>query len=206
MAFERITDRKMKEAVGIIKAGGLVIYPTETLYGLAADPFNRIAVLKVFAAKKRPFDKPLSVAVSNLEEADMLVFVNGTARKLAGAFLPGPLTMILKKKARLPQELTAGSEKLGIRIPDHPIALQLIELAGPITATSANTSGQPPPRTAYEAKKQIGGSADFILDNGKCKFGQPSTVIDLSNEGEFRILREGAISQQQIEEALKLTD
>ena len=114
MAFERITDTKMKEAVGIIKAGGLVIYPTETLYGLAADPFNRIAVLKVFAAKKRAFDKPLSVAVSSLEEADMLVFVNGTARKLAGAFLPGPLTMVLKKKARLPQELTAGSEKLGI--------------------------------------------------------------------------------------------
>ena len=89
-------DKKIEEAAELIKAGGLVIYPTETVYGLAADPFNRIAVLKVFGAKRRPLDKPLSVAVSSLDEADKLVFVNGAARKIAGAFLPGPITMILK--------------------------------------------------------------------------------------------------------------
>lgn len=198
-----VDDQKVKEAARIIKAGGLVVYPTETVYGLGADPFNRIAVLKVFGAKRRPLDKPLSVAVSSLEEADKLVFVNEAARKIAGAFLPGPITIVLKKKARFPKELTAGSDKLGIRIPDHPIALNLIELAGPITATSANISGHPDPITAYEAKKQIGDRVDSVLDGGECKIKKSSTVVDLSIDSGFEILREGAISRQAIEEALK---
>jgi len=111
--------------------------------------------------------------------------------------------MILKKKARLPKELTAGSEKLGIRIPDHPVALELIELAGPITATSANITDQPAPITADEARKQIGEDVDFVLDGGECKIKEPSTIVDLSIEGEFEILREGAIPRHKIEETLK---
>ena len=192
----------VKEASELIKAGGLVVYPTETVYGLGADPFNRIAILKVFGAKRRPLDKPLSVAVSSLEEADELVFVNEATRKIAGAFLPGPITMVLKKKARLPKELTSGSEKLGIRIPDHPIALRLIELAGPITATSANISGQPAPITAEEAKKQIGKEVDLVLDGGECKIKEPSTIIDLT-ESEPKILRVGAILEKEIKKVLE---
>ena len=201
MAFGERGNKKIKEAAELIKAGGLVIYPTETVYGLAADPFNRIAVLKVFGAKRRPLNKPLSVATSSLEKADELVFINEAARKIAGAFLPGPITMILKKKARLPKELTAGSEKLGIRIPDHPIALRLIELAGPITATSANITGQPAPTTAYEAKKQIGKSVDFVLDGGECKIKEPSTVIDLMEKP--KIIRAGAVPEGEIEKILE---
>lgn len=199
-----VIDRKIKEAAEIIKNGGLVIYPTETVYGLAADAFNRIAILKVFGAKRRPLDNPLSVAVKDLEQADELSYTNRYARKLAKAFLPGPLTIILKKKALLPKELTAGLDKIGIRIPDHPVALRLIELAGPITATSANISDQPAPKTAKGAKKQLGERVNFVLDAGKCKIGQPSTVVDLSVDGEFKILREGSISKEQIEGILKV--
>jgi len=201
LGFTR-AEKEVKEAANIIKSGGLVIYPTETVYGLGADPFNRIAVLKVFGAKRRPFGNPLSVAVSSLDEADKLVFVNGPARKIAGAFLPGPITMILKKKARLVKEITAGSDRLGIRIPDNPIALRLIELAGPITSTSANISGQPAPTTAYNAKEQIGDRADFVLDGGRCKIKEPSTIIDLTELEEPKILRIGAVPKEDIKKVL----
>lgn len=201
LGFTR-ADKEVKEAAEIIKAGGLVIYPTETVYGLGADPFNRIAVLKVFGAKRRSFDKPLPVAVSSLEEADKLVFVNDPARKIAGAFLPGPVTMILKKKARLPKELTAASDKIGIRVPDHPIALRLIELAGSITATSANISGKPAPTTGYDAKKQIGDRVNFVLDGGRCKIKEPSTVIDLTEPEEPKLLRVGAVPEEDIKKVL----
>lgn len=189
--------KKIKEAAKIIKAGGLVIYPTDTIYGLAADPYNHIAILKVFAAKSRQEGKPLSVAVSSFDQMDELVFTNTLARKLTKAFLPGPLTIILKKKARLPEELTGGSNKLGVRIPNHPIALKLAELTGPITATSANIAGNSNPRTANKAKEQIGDKIDFVLDAGESPIGEPSTVIDLSEE-KIVILRQGAISEEEL--------
>jgi len=197
-----LADKEIEEAARIIKAGGIIIYPTETVYGLGADISNRIAILKVYGAKRRSLDNPLSVAVKDLDQADELVYTNSYARKLYKAFLPGPLTMILKKKAILPKELTAGLDKIGIRIPDHPVALKLIELAGPITATSANVSGQPGPKTAHDAKKQLGGRVNFILDVGECKIGEPSTVVDISTDGKFEILREGLISREEIESAL----
>lgn len=201
MATGRKGEKELKEAAEFIKAGGLVVYPTETVYGLGANPFNRIAVLKVFGAKHRPLDMPLSVAVSSLEEADKLVFVNEAARKLAGAFLPGPLTIILKKKARLPAELTSGTDKIGIRIPDHPVALRLIELAGPITATSANITGQPAPTKAEEAKQQLGEDVDFVLDGGECAVKEPSTVVDITAEP--KTLRIGAVPEQDIKKVLE---
>ncbi len=202
MVFENEFEKTIADAAHIIKEGGLVVYPTETIYGLGADPFNRISVLKVFGAKRRPFKKPLSVAVTDFDQMDELVFTNNAARRLSEAFMPGPLTIILKKKARLPKELTSRSEKLGIRIPDNQIALKFIEAAGPVTATSANVSGQPNPITAKDAKDQLGNSIDFILDGGMCKLGKPSTVVDLSVEGSFEILREGSITRQEIERVL----
>jgi L-threonylcarbamoyladenylate synthase len=196
-------ERKVQEAAIIIKAGGLVVYPTETVYGLAADPRNRIAILKVFGAKNRPMDNPLSVAVRNLDQADDLVYLNAAVKKVAKAFLPGPLTVVLKKKALLPKELTGGLDKVGIRIPGHPVALRLIELAGPITATSANVSGEPAPVTADEAKEQLGDKVNFILDTGVSGSGQPSTVVDLSEKGKIEILRGGNISKKMLESVLK---
>lgn len=201
--YAKKIERGMAEAAEIIKNGGVVVYPTETVYGLGASATNRIAILKVYEAKKRPINNPLSVAVKDLKQADELVYTNSYARKLAKAFLPGPLTIILKKKAILPKELTGGLESVGIRIPDHPIALRLIELAGPITATSANVSGQPAPKTTQEAKRQLGEAVNLILDGGECKIGEPSTVLDLSVEGKFKILREGVIRKESIEAVLK---
>ena len=195
-------DKAIKEAAAIIKAGGLVVYPTETVYGLAASAFNRIAVLKVFGAKRRPLDNPLSVAVRDIRQADEIAYVNTAARKLAKAFLPGPLTIVLKKKAKLPKELTAGSDKVGIRIPRNDIALKLIELAGPITATSANVSGKPSITTADEAREQLGGRVDLVLDGGPSQIGVESTVVDVSEEGRCEILRDGAVARAAIKDAL----
>jgi len=196
------TEKALKEAAAMIKAGGLVVYPTETVYGLGASAFSRIAVLKVFAAKKRPLGNPLSVAVHDIMQADEIAYVNAAARKLAAKFLPGPLTMVLRKKARLPAELTAGSDKVGIRIPRNDIALKLIELAGPITATSANVSGQPSITTADEARRQLEGRVDFVLDGGPSTLGVESTVVDVSEDGRFEILRDGAVARQSIKDAL----
>ena len=192
-------ERKIKEAAIIIKAGGLVIYPTETVYGLAADPKNRIAVRKVFSAKRRPRDNPLSVAVKDIDQADELVYLNRTAQIIMKTFMPGPLTVVLKKKAILPKELTGGSEKVGIRIPNHPVAMKLIELAGPVTATSANVSGKPAPFTADEAREQLGNKANFVLESDLIGSGAPSTVVDLSEEGQITILREGDITKKMLE-------
>jgi L-threonylcarbamoyladenylate synthase len=196
-------DKAIKEAAAIIKAGGLVVYPTETVYGLGASAFSRIAVLKVFAAKKRPLDNPLSVAVKDMKQADEIAYVNTAARKLAKVFLPGPLTIVLKKKANLPKELTSGSGKVGIRIPRNEIALKLIKLAGPITATSANISGQHPITTADEARKQLAGRVDFVLDGGPSQIGVESTVVDVSEEGKCEILRDGAIARVTIKDTLR---
>jgi len=196
-------DKAIKEAAAIIKAGGLVVYPTETVYGLGASAFSRIAVLKVFAAKKRPLDNPLSVAVKDIKQADEIAYVNTAARKLAKVFLPGPLTIVLKKKANLPKELTSGSDKVGIRIPRNEIAIKLIERAGPITATSANISGQQPITTADEAREQLGNKVDFIIDGGPSQIGVESTVVDVSEEGKCEILRDGAIARVAIKDALR---
>jgi len=204
MKIMQINDemlKKIEEAAKIIKAGGLVIYPTDTIYGLAADPYNHIAILKVFDAKSRQEGKPLSVAVSSFDQMDELVFTNTLTVKLTKAFLPGPLTIILKKKVRLPEKLTGGSDKLGVRIPNHPVALKLAELTGPITATSANIAGNSNPRTANEAKEQIGDKIDFVLDAGESPIGEPSTVIDLSEE-KIVIIRQGAISEEQLRKAI----
>lgn len=199
-----VPEKAIKEAAGIVRAGGLVVYPTETVYGIGACASNRIAVLKVFAAKKRPLDNPLSVAVHDMKQADEIAYVNSAARKLAEAFLPGPLTIVLKKKARLPEELTAGSDKVGIRIPSNSAALRLIELAGPITATSANISGQPSITTADEAREQLDGRVDFVLDGGPSRIGVESTVVDVSEDGVFEILRDGAVARVDIKRVLAL--
>jgi len=197
------TERDIKEAARIIKLGGLVVYPTETVYGIAANIRNRIAILKVFAVKRRPLDNPLSVAVKDLNQADELVYTNRFVKKLAKVFLPGPLTIILKKKAILPKELNAGSDKLGIRIPKNFVALRLIELAGPITATSANVSGKDAPKNAYEARGQLGDKVNFVLDDGKTEIGETSTVVEIFDDGKFKILRKGVVTKKAIKKVLE---
>ncbi|MFZ2412152.1 MAG: L-threonylcarbamoyladenylate synthase [Candidatus Methanoperedens sp.] len=179
------TGTDIIKAAGIIKKNGIVIYPTETVYGIGANIFSGDALQKVLAIKKRDADKPISVAVSDLKMMNELAHIGGRERRFIEKFLPGPVTVILKKKEKVPDALTSDSELVGIRFPDHEITIKLIELAGvPITSTSANISGGVAPGKVDEIKIQ----ADYIIDGGDLK-GEPSTVVDLVNR---RIVRKGA--------------
>ncbi len=175
----------VKKASDIIKKKGIVIYPTETVYGIGANIFSEDALKKVFAIKKRDTDKPVSVAVSGIKMMNDLAHIGDKERRFIEKLLPGPVTVLLKKKEKVPDALTSGSELVGIRYPDHETTIKLIELSGvPITSTSANISGEAPPRRVDEIKIR----ADYIIDGGELK-GEPSTVVDLVNR---RIIRKGA--------------
>ena len=177
--------KELKKASGIIKNGGVVIYPTETVYGIGASIFSDDALNKVFALKKRLPDKPVSIAVSSFEMMRGLVYTSAREERFIKQFLPGPVTVLLRKKKIVPDILTSGKELIGIRFPDHEITTRLIELAGvPITSTSANISGDAPPKSVDEIKI----NADYTIDGGICD-GEPSTVVDIVN---LKLLRKGA--------------
>jgi len=192
------------EAAATIRAGGLVIYPTETVYGLGADACSDEAVAKVFAAKVRPIEDPISIAVSSLEMARQFTQLTHKAEAIFKKFLPGPLTVILRAKPTISKLLTAGTRKIGVRVPDHLVALKRLDfVGGPITSTSANISGRPAPSTAREALDQLGKSVDLAIDAGRCKLGVPSTVVNLTVEP-LEILREGPVTREKIRKALGL--
>ena len=175
----------MQEGVRVLQRDGLVIYPTETVYGLGADAFSDDAILKVFEAKHRPLSQPISVAVSDIEMLMCIAYVSPADEEFIARFLPGPVTVVLKAKRLLPATLTAGTGLIGIRIPAHPVPIALIEgMDSPITATSANVHGAPEPRTPGDCRIMH----DYLIDGGSLP-GQPSTVVDLT---ERRILRRGA--------------
>jgi L-threonylcarbamoyladenylate synthase len=177
--------KDLKKASDIIKKNGIVIYPTETVYGIGANIFSNIALEKVFKIKKRDKDKPISVAVSDFGMMEDLVHIGEKEKRFIRLFLPGPVTFVLKKKEKVPDIVTSGSELVGIRFPAHETTIKLIQLAQvPITSTSANISGEKPP----ERVEQIKIAADYIVDGGDCS-GEPSTVVDLVNG---KILRKGA--------------
>lgn len=186
----------VRKAAEVIKLGGLVVYPTETLYGLGADPFNEQALQRVFEVKGRDPKKPISIAFRNILQAKKFAEFNDVAEKLAKKFLPGPLTIVLNAKLNLNQML--GSEKIAVRISASKAALDLLnEVKIPITATSANLAGKENPIDARIAIEQIGDKVDLVLDAGKCKYGMPSTVVDCSS-GKIEIIREGVISKKEI--------
>jgi len=192
------------EAAATIRAGGLVVYPTETVYGFGADACSDEAVAKVFVTKTRPLEDPIPVAVNSFELADQIAELTPIAELAFKKFLPGPLTLVVKAKpGKISKLVTAGTENVGIRAPDHPVALKLIEfVGGPITATSANLSGKSAPISLREALEQLGKNVDVALDSGKCRLGTPSTVLDLSSESP-QILREGPISEKELSKILK---
>lgn len=193
------SEEGITEAVEILRKGRLVIFPTDTLYGLGCNALDEPAIRSVFAVKKRPASSPLSIAVSDIEMMKQYAEVPQPAEKLAEAFLPGALTIVLKKK-NLPDALTGGLPKVGIRIPNSDITLKLIEMMGtPVTATSANISGNPPPTTAEDAISQIP-EADILLDAGPLGTGIPSTVIDMSEKP--KILREGKVKREELEKVI----
>lgn len=195
---------QIDQAVHILKQGGLVAFPTETVYGLGADANNEHALEKIFAVKERPSTHPLIVHLATLEQmADWAVNIPPAALKLAQTFWPGPLTLILEKKPGVLDQITGGQNTVGLRVPSHPIAQALLGHFGQgIAAPSANKFTHVSPTTAQAVQEELGGAVDLILDGGECDVGLESTIIDVINDCP-KILRPGMITQQQLEHVIE---
>jgi len=193
----RATKDNIVSASQMVKKGGLVVYPTDTVYGLGCDPFNMEAVTRVFKVKGER-DKPLPILASDVKSVKKIAFLSETARRVAAKFWPGPLTLVVPKKPILPDIVTCNLNSVGVRIPRHNVALRLISLSnGLLVGTSANKTGEKPPCTAQEAAEKLGEEVDVILDGGPAPLGAPSTVVDLTRE-KPKILREGSISLEEL--------
>lgn len=170
--------------------------PMGTLYALSANPFDTQALYRVFEIKGRDYSKPISLAFKDLKQLEKFVIITSLARKMIKRFLPGPLTLILP--AKIPMDKVLGGNKVGIRIPDDKVALKIIEECKfPITATSANLSGGKEPVEVKDVVEEIGDKVDLILDAGKCKYGKPSTVVDVTAD-EIKMIREGVIGKKEL--------
>lgn len=187
-------------AAAVIRAGGLVAIPTETVYGLAGNALDPAALARIFAAKGRPSHNPLIAHVASAEEARALAAEWPVmARELAARFWPGPLTLVLRRKATIPDALTAGLDTFGVRVPDHPVALALIRAAGvPLAAPSANRFTELSPVTAAHVRAGLGDRVDLILDAGRTRVGIESTVVDVSGATPV-LLRPGTITRDELE-------
>ncbi len=192
------------EAARVIKDGGVVVFPTETVYGIGADALNSAAVKMIFEAKGRPLDNPLIVHISDLDQLSIIsIEVGEDVYRLAEKFWPGPLTLILYKSEKIPYEVTAGLETVAVRMPAHPVALRLIELSGtPIAAPSANPSGKPSPTSGEHVKRDMMGKVDVIIDSGDTLYGVESTIIDITRDPPV-LLRPGALSVEDVEKVLQ---
>lgn len=190
----------IQKAAEIIQEGGLVAFPTETVYGLGADALNPYAVASIFEAKNRPTFDPLIVHVADMRQAEILVYrFPEKALKLIEKFWPGPLTIVLPKSPLVPDIVTSSLPNVAIRVPHHPIALELIRESGrPIAAPSANPFGQVSPTTADHVRKSLGNKVNMILDGGPCRVGVESTIISFA-EKEPVLLRPGGLSLEEIE-------
>jgi len=194
---------EVRRAAEILKRGGLVAFPTETVYGLGADASSKDAVTRLYAAKRRPLDHPVIV---HFADADLAFSwardVPQAAKKLAAKFWPGPLTLILKKSARAGDFVTGGQDSVGVRVPSHPVAQELLRaFGGGIAAPSANRFGQVSPTTAAHVREDLGKDVELVLDGGPSEVGIESTIVDLSS-GDPVVLRPGRISAAELEAAL----
>ncbi len=198
---DAIDADKLRTAADIITGGGIVAFPTETVYGLGANAFDTKAVEKIFKAKGRPQDNPLILHISEFEDIGKLTEeIPQIAEKLAAAFWPGPMTLVMKKSRLVPYNATAGLDTVAIRMPAHPVAAALIKLAGvPIAAPSANISGAPSPTNADHVLRDLDGRIDAVIDSGSTHIGLESTVIDITSNRPI-ILRPGAVTREQVEE------
>lgn len=200
---EHPDEKVIEEAGKILKEGGLVAFPTETVYGLGGDGLNPGSSRKIYQAKGRPSDNPLIIHIADMESLDKIVkSIPSKARKMAEAFWPGPLTMIFEKSSAVPYETTGGLESVAVRMPVHPVAAALIKAGGGyIAAPSANTSGRPSPTRASHVREDLEGKIDMILDGGSVGIGLESTIVDFT-EDEPVILRPGYINQKMMEEVI----
>jgi L-threonylcarbamoyladenylate synthase len=198
------TSRKaIKLARRLLREGEVVAFPTDTVYGLGANAFERFAVQQIFAIKERPRDKALPVFISQLNDLNLVArHVPNQAWSLLQIFWPGDLTVVLPKNPALPDDVTAGEKTVAVRVPDHPVCRELvIQVGRPLAVTSANLSGQPTPTTAQAVAAQLRGRLPLILDGGPSPTTQPSTIIDLSVSPP-RLLRQGRLTLEMLREYL----
>lgn len=198
------TSAHLRRLAQVLRRGGLVAIPTETVYGLAAPALDAKACRAIFRAKGRPANDPLIVHVLDLAHAEQLAEFNAVARRVVRRFWPGPLTIVLPRKACVPDIVTSGGDTVALRAPAHPLAREMLELAGvPLAAPSANPFSYISPTSAAHVQQGLGNRIGHILDGGECPIGVESTVLDLTNPNRPRILRPGAISAAQLTQVLK---
>ena len=193
----------IRKAAGIIRGGGIVAFPTETVYGLGANGYNPLAVARIFEVKRRPSFDPLILHVADPADVRKLVKeIPSSAKKLIERFWPGPVTVVLLKEENIPDIVTAGLPSIAVRMPDHPMALSLIKQSKcPIAAPSANPFGYLSPTTAEHVREQLGDQVDLILDGGPCTVGVESTIVSFL-DGKPRLLRPGGVSLEEIESVI----
>lgn len=197
-----LSERDLEHIVEILRRGGVVAYPTDTAYGLGADPFNREAVNSILKLKGRPAGKPILLFVDSVAMAESVAVPDEMFRKVAARFWPGPLTVILQSQPGLPDEVTAGTGTIGVRWGQAPFAERLVRNCGrPLTATSANRAGEPAPVTAIEVREQLDDGPDALIDGGALPFRGGSTVLDLTQAPPC-VLREGPVAFSDLESLL----
>ncbi len=200
MNSKRYEKNTISNAIVALKAGNLIVYPTDTLYALGADIFNDGSVTKVFTVKKRPFSNPLSVAVADFEAISKIAYTNEFVKQVVERFLPGSLTIILRKKESASRLVTGGLDNIAVRIPDNKIALKLLSAFGPLTVTSANVHGKKTPYVIKDIMMQFTTDILVYLDDGRLD-AKPSTIVDLTLE-KPRVVRKGSITLEEILDAI----
>jgi len=195
--IQAASSNALSLALEILKSGGLVAFPTDTVYGVGALAFDGKAIESIYVAKDRPIEKAIPILIADMEDMEKVgMDIPQTAYKLAARFWPGPLTCVIPKQPTLPEAVSATST-VGVRVPDHEVARTLLRAAGPMAVTSANISGAQSPSTAEEVYAQLNGQIPLIIDGGTTPGGVPSTVVDCSTS-ELKILREGPISIEEL--------
>ena len=198
-----VLQRDLEKGINILRKGGVIAFPTDTVYGLGADAFNSVAVQRIYEIKDRSRSNPLPLLIADVKQLAALAEpIPELARFLARQFWPGGVTLVLSKRDSVPAYLASGPT-IAVRVPDHPACLTLLQhLAGPLIGTSANVSGQPVALTADEVRQQLGDRVDLIIDGGRCPGGKESTVLDITREPPV-ILRQGIVASHEIDRAYK---
>jgi L-threonylcarbamoyladenylate synthase len=196
-----VSQDTLRRALEVLRTGGLVAFPTDTVYGVGALAFDGKTIESIYAAKDRPVEKAIPVLIGEANELEKVgIDIPKVALQLAARFWPGPLTILVPKRPDLPKSVSATST-VGVRVPDHDVARALLRLAGPMAVTSANLSGAQSPVSAQEVYEQLGGRIPLIIDGGRTPGGVPSTLVDCTTP-ELKILREGPIRLEELHSAL----
>jgi L-threonylcarbamoyladenylate synthase len=196
----------LEEVVEHLKRGALVVYPTETLYGLGGDPFDVEVIDRIYAVKRRPKDMGLAVAVAAVDDFDLVAEVPEYVWDLVAEVEAISVAFLLPKRGEVPRSLTGGRDNIVVRAVHHPLAVALAEAAGPVISTSANIHGREPPRTMEAARDQLGDSVDYYIDYGEAPVMSPSTIIEPTPDGGLRIIREGVVTSDWLDDMLADTN